>query len=170
MSIIWCFYMSFYVERWTIVSLICATPTILRNWKIYNALAHILPEIGKVTCLTLKMSGTLILKVRLRLYKVCDSAIELPDRKTQETTKKFNALASILPEIGKVTCLTLKKCPWPWCRKSRVSCTRSVTVLLSCQTKKKIKKQTKLQCSSIYTSGDRRSHVSDFEKFSVTLM
>ena len=54
------------------------------------------------------MSVTLMLRVRLRLYKVYDSAIELPDPKKPKKQKKYNALAYILPEIGKVKCLTLK--------------------------------------------------------------
>ena len=47
-------------------------------------------------------------KVTLWSYKVYDSAIELPDPKNLRNKKNYNALAHILPEIGKVTCLTLK--------------------------------------------------------------
>ena len=46
-------------------------------------------------------------EVTLWSYKVYDSAIELPDQKILRN-KKYNALAHILPDIGKVTCLTLK--------------------------------------------------------------
>ena len=42
------------------------------------------------------------LKVTLWLYKVCDSVIELRNQ------KHYNSVAHILPDIGKVTCLTLE--------------------------------------------------------------
>ena len=42
------------------------------------------------------------------MYKICDSVIELPDPKNLRNEQNYNALAYILPEIGEVTCLTLK--------------------------------------------------------------
>ena len=41
------------LEQCNVVPFMLSDPKNLRNKK-YNALAHILPEIGKVTCLTLK--------------------------------------------------------------------------------------------------------------------
>ena len=47
-------------------------------------------------------------KVTLWLYKLFDSAIELPERKNLRHKENYNALAHILPEIRRVTCLILK--------------------------------------------------------------
>ena len=41
-------------------------------------------------------------------YTVYDSLIELPDPQNLRNKKNYNTLAHILPDIGKVTCLTLK--------------------------------------------------------------
>ena len=83
--------------------------------------------------------------------------------KTQETTKKFNALAHILPKIGRVTCLTLKNV-----RDLDVEGHASIVQgFWQCHwiaRPKKPEKHEKLQCSSTYTSRDRKGHMSDLEK------
>ena len=52
------------------------------------------------------MFVTLMQKVTHQLYNVYESVAEFPDPKKREI--KYNALAHILPDIGKVTELTLK--------------------------------------------------------------
>ena len=47
-------------------------------------------------------------KVMHQLCKVCGNAIELPYSTKLRNKRKCNALAHILPKIGRVICLTLK--------------------------------------------------------------
>ena len=68
--------------------------------KKYNALAHIPPEIGIVTCLTLKNVHDLDVEGHDSVVQgLNDSAIELPDPKNLRNKKIFNALAHIFPEL-----------------------------------------------------------------------